>query len=215
MLQQEAKRQQKVPLHAVSRRASVPGLLSGRYMLWACRTNPSWHLEVKAKTVADIPSLPGTASFFMLYDENTHLYLDMPRAVTEVQSMGDTAPSPAHCPLRHFCHGISIVSTISDAVLATVHVPPDVGIILRNVQFGSFAARSPFDPQFSATRGRVLWCTLVPPQTPLLDYHMARYYGWITPREKQSARVSKAATPKKGIRAQSRSDDNDTEDVVH
>ena len=40
----------------------------------ACRTNPSWHLELKAKTVTDIPSLPGTASFFMLCDKSTHLY---------------------------------------------------------------------------------------------------------------------------------------------
>ena len=34
-----------------------------------CRTNSGWHLEFKAKTVTDIPSLPGTASFFMFYDE--------------------------------------------------------------------------------------------------------------------------------------------------
>ena len=33
-LQQEAKRQQKVPLHAVSRKAGVPELLLGWYMLW-------------------------------------------------------------------------------------------------------------------------------------------------------------------------------------
>ena len=44
---------------------------------------------------------------------------------------------------------------------------------------------------------------------------MARYYGWITPREKQSSRVSKVATPKKGNQAQSGSDDSDTEDAVH
>ena len=51
----------------------------------ACRTNPGWHLEFKAKMVTDTPSLPGTARFFMFCDENTHLYLtvvDMPRAVT-------------------------------------------------------------------------------------------------------------------------------------
>ena len=184
----------------------------------ACRTNPGWHLEFKAKTVTDTPSLPGTASFFMLCDENTHLYLtvvDMPRAVTEVRSMGDATPSPEHCPLRQFCHGNSIISTGSDTVLATVHVPPGVGIILRNVQFGGFAVRSPPDPQFSATCGRVLWCTLVPPQTPLLDYRMARYYGLITPRDKQFSRVSKVATPKKGNKAQSGSNDSDTEDAVH
>ena len=183
-----------------------------------CRTKPGWHLEFKTKTVTDTPSLPGTASFFMLCDENTHLYLtvvDMPRAVTEVRSMGDAAPSPEHCPLRHFCHGNSIISTGSDTVLATVHVPPGVGIIVRNVRFGGFVVRSPPHPQFSATRGRVLWCTLVPPQTPLLDYRMARYYGWITAREKQSSRVSKVATPKKGNRAQSGSDDGDTEDAMH
>ena len=117
----------------------------------ACRTNPGWHLEFKAKMVTDIPSLPGMASFFMLCDENTHLYLtvvDIPWAVTEVRSMGDAAPSPEHCPLRHFCHGNSIVSTVSDAVLATVHVPPGVGIILRRVRFGGFSVRSPPDPQF-------------------------------------------------------------------
>ena len=141
----------------------------------ACRTNPDWHLEFKAKTVTDIPKLPGMASFFMLCDENTHLYLtvvDMPRAVTEVRSMGDAAPSPEQCPLCHFCHGNSIVSTVSDTVLATVHVPPGVGIILRTytvrnlyvaVQFGGFAVRSPPNLQFSATRGRVLWRTLLPP----------------------------------------------------
>ena len=92
----------------------------------ACRTNPGWHLEFKAKTVTDTPSVPGTASFFMLCDENTHLYLtvvDMPRAVTEVRSMGDAAPSPEHCPLRQFCHGNSIISTGTDTVLATVHFP--------------------------------------------------------------------------------------------
>ena len=101
-----------------------------------CRTNPGWHLESKAKTVTDIPTILGTASFFMLCDENTHLYVtvvDMPRAVMEVRSMGDTAPSLEHCPLRHFCHGNSIVSIVSDIVLTTVHVPPGVGIILRNV----------------------------------------------------------------------------------
>ena len=128
----------------------------------ACRTNPGWHLEFKAKTVTDSPSLPGTASFFMLCDENTHLYLmvvDMPRAVTEVRSMGDAAPSPEHCPLRNFFHGKSIIFAGSNTVLATVHVPPGVGIILRNVPFGGFAVRSPPDPQFSVTRGRVLWCT--------------------------------------------------------
>ena len=67
-----------------------------------------WHLEFKAKTVTDVPSLPGTACFFMLCDENTHLYLtvlDMPRAVTEVHSMGDAATSPEDCPLRWFCNG--------------------------------------------------------------------------------------------------------------
>ena len=92
-----------------------------------CRTNLGWHLEFKAKTVTDITSLPGTASFFLLCDENTHLYLtvpDMPRVVTEVRSIGDAAPSPEDCPLCQFCHGNSIVSTVSDTVLATVHPPP-------------------------------------------------------------------------------------------
>ena len=154
----------------------------------------------------------------MLCDENTHLYLtvvDMPRAITEVRSMGHAAPSPEHCPMPPFCHGYFIISTGSDTVLATVHVPLGVGILLRNVQFGGFAVQPPPDPQFSATRGRVLWCTPVSPQTPLFDYRMARYYGWITPREKQCSRVSKAATPKKGNQAQSGSDDNDTENAVH
>ena len=146
----------------------------------SCRTNPGWHLEFKAKTVIDTPSLSGTASFFMLCDENTHLYLtvvDMPRAVTEVRRTGDTAPSLEHRPLRQVCHGNSIISTGFDTVLATVHAPRGVGIILRNVQFGGFIAGSPPYPQFPATRGRVLWCTLFLPQTPLLDYCMARYYG--------------------------------------
>ena len=99
-------------------------------------------MEFKAKTVTDTPSLPDTASFFMLCDENTHLYLtvvDMPRAATEVGSLGDAAPSTEHCPLRYFCHGNSIISTGFDTVLATVHVPPGVGMMLRNVQFGGFA----------------------------------------------------------------------------
>ena len=115
----------------------------------------------------------------MLCNENGHLCLtvvDMPQAVTGVRSMGDAAPSLQHCPWRQVCHGNSIVSTGSDTILATVHVPLGVGIILRNVQSGGFAVRSPRDPQFSATGGRVLWCTLVPPQMPLLDYRMARYY---------------------------------------
>ena len=109
-------------------------------MLWGVRTNPSWHLEFKAKTVTDTRSLPGTASFFMLCDENTHLYLtvvDMPRAVTEERTMGDSAPTPEQCPLCLFCHGNSIISTGSDTVLATVHAPPGVGIILRNVCLGA------------------------------------------------------------------------------
>ena len=145
----------------VSRSCSQVGACYG-----ACRTNPCWHLEFKAKTVTVTPSLPCTASFFMLCDENTHVYLtvvDMPREVTEVRSMGDAAPSPEHCPLRHFCHGNSIISTSSDTVLTTVHAPPGVGIILCNVRFGGFVVRSPPDPQLSATCGCVLWCTLVPP----------------------------------------------------
>ena len=115
-----------------------------------CCTNPNWHLEFKAKTVTNIPSLPGMASFFMLCDENTHLYLmvlDMPRAVTEVRSMEDIAPSPKHCPVRQFGHGNFIVSTASDTVLTTVHVPPGVGIIFWNVHFGGFAVRSALDLQ--------------------------------------------------------------------
>ena len=60
------------------RRCSPAGTCCG-----AGGTNPSWHLQFKAKTVTDTPSLPGTASFFMLCDENTHLYLtvvDIPRS---------------------------------------------------------------------------------------------------------------------------------------
>ena len=102
-LPQEAKHQQKVPLYLcqeelVRRSYSQAGICCG-----VCCTNPGWHLEFKAKTVADIPSLPCTASFFVLCDENTHFYLtvlDMPRAVMEVRSMGDTAPSPEDCQLR-------------------------------------------------------------------------------------------------------------------
>ena len=41
--------------------------------------------------------------------------------------------------------------------------------------FGGFALRYAPDPQLSATRGRVLWCTLVPAPTRLLDYRQARY----------------------------------------
>ena len=62
-----------------------------------CRTNPTWQLEFKAKTITVIPNLRGRASFFMLCDENTHLYLtvpDMPRGVMKVQSSWDTTPSP-------------------------------------------------------------------------------------------------------------------------
>ena len=176
---------------------------------WVCRTNRGWHLEFKAKTVTNIPSLPGTASFFMLCDmlcDNTHLYLmvpDMPRAITEVRSTGEAAPSPEDCPLRQFCHGNSMVSTISDTLLATVHAPPPPVWVsfFAMYSFRGSAGRSARDPHFSATRGRVVWCTLVPPQTPLLDYRMAQYCGWITLREKQSSRVSKLATPKKGKHA--------------
>ena len=111
----------------------------------ACRSNPGWHLEFKAKTVTDIPRLSGTASFFMLCDQNIHLCLtvvDIFQTHTEVRSMGDAAPSPEHCPLCHFCHCNSMVSTVSHTVLATVHIPPGVGISLRNIQFGGFVVRS-------------------------------------------------------------------------
>ena len=131
-----------------------------------CRTNPGWHLEFKLKTVTNILSLPGTPSVFMLCTENTHMYLtalDIPGAVTEVRSMGDNAPSPADCPLRQFCHGNSIAPTVSDVVFATAHVPAGLGIILRNVQFCLFAVRSAPNPQFSATRRRVLWYMLNSP----------------------------------------------------
>ena len=162
-----------------------------------CRTYSGWHLECKVKRVTDIPCLPGTASFFMLCNENTDFYLTvlhMPRAAREVWSVGDAAPCPEDCPLRQVCRGNTMVSTASHTVLATVHVPPGVGIILRYVHSGNFAVRSAPDLHFSATHGGVLWCTLLPPQTPLLEYCMARYYDWITPREKISSRVSKAAT---------------------
>ena len=109
----------------------------------------------------------------------------------------------------------SIISIGCDIVLATDHVLPGMGIILRNLQLGGFAIRSPRDPQISATRGRVLWCTLVPPQTPLLDYGMARYYCWITPQEKHSSKVFKVATPKKVNLAPSDSNDSDTEHALH
>ena len=62
-----------------------------------CRTDPHRQLESKAKTVTDILGLRCAASFFMVCDGNTHLYLrvlDMPSAVTEVRSMGDAAPNP-------------------------------------------------------------------------------------------------------------------------
>ena len=72
-MQQEAKRHQKVKLcegELLCQSCSQAGTCCG-----ACRTNPGWHLEFKAKTVTDTPRLPGTASLFMLCDENTHLYL--------------------------------------------------------------------------------------------------------------------------------------------
>ena len=68
-----------------------------------CRTTPGWQLDSKATMVVDIPSLPRTASFFMLCNENTNLYLrvlDMPLSVTAMRSMGDDAPSPQDCPWR-------------------------------------------------------------------------------------------------------------------
>ena len=164
-LNQEAKLQQKVTLHPVSRRAGVPGVHPGTCCV-ASRTHPGWHLEFNAKMVTYIPSLPDTASFFMFCDDHTHLYLrvvDMPRAVTEVRSMRDAARNPEHCPWCHFCLGTSIPSDVSHMVLTTVRVLPGVGIVLRNGLFGSFAVQSHRDPQLSTTHSRVLLCTLPPP----------------------------------------------------
>ena len=103
-----------------------------------CGTNPIWAFEFEVKTVTDISSLPGTASFFMLCAEKTHLYLtvlDMPPEVMEVRSMRDTAPSLAGCPLRQVCYGNAIVSAVSDTLIATLHVPRNAVIILCYIQF--------------------------------------------------------------------------------
>ena len=81
--------------------------------------------------------------------------------------------------------------------------------------FGSFAIRSAPDSQLPATRGHVLWRTLVPTQAPLLDHHVAQHSGWSTPPQISSSLVSKAATPKKRKPGPSGRDDSDTEDVVH
>ena len=93
MIQKEAKRLQKVPLHIVSRRVGVPELLPAGICFGARRTNPGWPLEFNAKTVTDIPSLPGAASFFMLCDKNTHLYLTWCGAWGTLH----WAPSIVHC----------------------------------------------------------------------------------------------------------------------
>ena len=47
-----------------------------------------------------------------------------------------------------------------------------------------------------------------------LDYSMAQFYGWIRTSKKQSTRVSKPATPKKGKRIEADSNDKDTKDAV-
>ena len=101
----------------------MPELLRGLYSLWGVLHQPRSALGIQGKDVSVLPSM---ASFFMLCDENTHLFLTvvgMPQAVTELRSMGDAAPRPEHCPLRQLCHGNSIISSGSDTVLATVHFP--------------------------------------------------------------------------------------------
>ena len=50
-MQQEAKRQQKVPLHAMSRRAGVPESLLGRYMLWSVPQQPRFALGIQGSAV--------------------------------------------------------------------------------------------------------------------------------------------------------------------
>ena len=80
-----------------------------------CRSNPGWHLQSKANTVVDRPVLPGTTRFFMLCDENTHLYLtvlDMPPPVTTVRAAVEDAPEAEDCPFApvlpwelHHLHG--------------------------------------------------------------------------------------------------------------
>ena len=48
-MQQEAKRQQKVPLHAVSRRAGVPELHASWHMLWGVPHQPRLALGIQGK----------------------------------------------------------------------------------------------------------------------------------------------------------------------
>ena len=48
-MQQEVKRQQKVPLHVVSRRAGVPELLLGWYMLWGVPHQPRSALGIQGE----------------------------------------------------------------------------------------------------------------------------------------------------------------------
>ena len=85
--------------------------------------------------VKNIPRLLGAASFFMFYDDNTHVYFTVvdPRAAVEVRTRGGDTPSIEDCPLRQFCYGKSIVFTVSNRVLATVHVPLVLFILPCNV----------------------------------------------------------------------------------
>ena len=70
----------------------------------------------------------------------------MPQAVGEVHSVRDDVVSLEDCPLHQFCHCKCIVSTVSDTVLAAVHAPLGVGIILHYVQFGGFVVPCAHDP---------------------------------------------------------------------
>ena len=93
--------------------------------------------------------------------------------------------------------------------------PPPVWVsFFAMYGFGSLQFGPPPDPVLNHTLSRlvVLAC---PPKFPLLYHFMGRHYGFITPLEKQSSMVSKAASPKKGKPAQSGNNDSDTEDAVH
>ena len=86
MMQQEAKRQQKVPLHIVSRRFGVPELVPGLYMLWGVQHQPQLALGIQGEDGHRHPESTRYGKLLHVVRRESHLYLtvvDMPRAVTE------------------------------------------------------------------------------------------------------------------------------------
>ena len=138
-----------------------------------CHVTHGWHLDSNHSAVAAL----GATGFFMLCDKNTHMYLtlvDMPPSVTTFGTGLGYILERGGCPLAQFCH----VNFISCPNVATAMVqPPGFGRIPTQCSVWRFALRNSPDTKFPRTHRRVLWCTLVLPHTPLLDYQVARFYN--------------------------------------